>query len=435
MCCVCDKALGLNFSAITCESCKAFFRRNALLKKKLTCPFNQHCEITILTRRFCQKCRLQKCFKVGMNKGHIMSDEDKKLKKHKIEQNRVKRKDTKIKHRKLDSSTVEHEDDATSTSTATINCDENDDSRTEPFEFHQSTSVPSVESEEPPDTTNQPPVVLTTSMIVDMIVRSPETAANAFDEYMKSSGDALKLMENIMNSQRDAMKLISHLILYPGDALKIISKVMNSPFDALTVFTKFMSSPTDSIQIISKVANSPGDVLKFMQQLMSSPGDAIDIMNKFMEQPAEALKIINKMVNSEDKLVSECGTGEDDKLSLLDSIIDSVKQNTTRHSNNEFSTNTSDDIDNFNIIENEVDNGNETSVESSFGKCIESILSEAIKLEYELNDPTIENSCNDKKLTEIESSKLMELKSASLALSNPVDVDLSNSFDSEQIKV
>jgi hypothetical protein len=33
-CLVCgDKALGYNFNAITCESCKAFFRRNALKTK------------------------------------------------------------------------------------------------------------------------------------------------------------------------------------------------------------------------------------------------------------------------------------------------------------------------------------------------------------------------------------------------------------------
>ena len=34
ICRVCgDKALGYNFNAITCESCKAFFRRNALKDK------------------------------------------------------------------------------------------------------------------------------------------------------------------------------------------------------------------------------------------------------------------------------------------------------------------------------------------------------------------------------------------------------------------
>ena len=34
VCSVCgDKALGYNFNALTCESCKAFFRRNAVKNK------------------------------------------------------------------------------------------------------------------------------------------------------------------------------------------------------------------------------------------------------------------------------------------------------------------------------------------------------------------------------------------------------------------
>ena len=40
ICAVCgDKALGYNFGAMTCESCKAFFRRNALSNKVK----NHHC--------------------------------------------------------------------------------------------------------------------------------------------------------------------------------------------------------------------------------------------------------------------------------------------------------------------------------------------------------------------------------------------------------
>lgn len=91
-CGVCgDKALGYNFNAVTCESCKAFFRRNALLQKEFKCPFDNRCEITQVTRRFCQKCRLDKCFNIGMCKDLIMSEQDKVLKRQKIEENRAKK--------------------------------------------------------------------------------------------------------------------------------------------------------------------------------------------------------------------------------------------------------------------------------------------------------------------------------------------------------
>ncbi|GLV32763.1 Hormone receptor-like in 96 [Carabus blaptoides fortunei] len=90
ICGVCgDKALGYNFCAVTCESCKAFFRRNALTNKSFRCPFNDQCEITAVTRRFCQKCRLEKCFIIGMRKDYIMSEQDKVEKRKKIEQNRA----------------------------------------------------------------------------------------------------------------------------------------------------------------------------------------------------------------------------------------------------------------------------------------------------------------------------------------------------------
>lgn len=92
ICGVCgDKALGYNFNAVTCESCKAFFRRNALTNKEFKCPFNEQCDITTVTRRFCQRCRLEKCFSIGMRKDYIMSEEDKVLKRQKIEENRVKK--------------------------------------------------------------------------------------------------------------------------------------------------------------------------------------------------------------------------------------------------------------------------------------------------------------------------------------------------------
>lgn len=41
LCGVCgDRALGYNFNAVTCESCKAFFRRNAFKDKVSVCCLN-----------------------------------------------------------------------------------------------------------------------------------------------------------------------------------------------------------------------------------------------------------------------------------------------------------------------------------------------------------------------------------------------------------
>ncbi|CAG9759739.1 unnamed protein product [Ceutorhynchus assimilis] len=92
VCGVCgDKALGYNFNAVTCESCKAFFRRNALTQKEFRCPFADDCKITPVTRRFCQKCRLDKCITIGMCKDLIMSEEDKAQKRQKVEENRAKK--------------------------------------------------------------------------------------------------------------------------------------------------------------------------------------------------------------------------------------------------------------------------------------------------------------------------------------------------------
>ncbi|KAG1673599.1 Nuclear hormone receptor HR96 [Nymphon striatum] len=93
VCRVCgDKALGYNFSVITCESCKAFFRRNAVKDKQHKCPFQNECKIDTVTRRFCQKCRLDKCLDVGMKKEWIMSEEEKQLKNAKINENKSRRK-------------------------------------------------------------------------------------------------------------------------------------------------------------------------------------------------------------------------------------------------------------------------------------------------------------------------------------------------------
>ncbi|CAF0721639.1 unnamed protein product [Adineta ricciae] len=75
LCVVCGApAIGRNFDAYTCLSCKAFFRRNAYNDQvRFTCRSSSSCEITTLTRRHCSACRLNKCFRQGMKKELIRS--------------------------------------------------------------------------------------------------------------------------------------------------------------------------------------------------------------------------------------------------------------------------------------------------------------------------------------------------------------------------
>ncbi|XP_056011318.1 nuclear receptor subfamily 1 group I member 3-like isoform X3 [Ostrea edulis] len=89
-CLVCgDKALGYNFNAVSCESCKAFFRRNA--HKVIRGRCEGRCDITVESRSFCKKCRLAKCFTVGMRKDMILNDEQKQVRKQKIIINKLRK--------------------------------------------------------------------------------------------------------------------------------------------------------------------------------------------------------------------------------------------------------------------------------------------------------------------------------------------------------
>ncbi|CAG2162123.1 unnamed protein product [Oppiella nova] len=85
-----DKAIGRNFFAITCESCKAFFRRYALKNKPFECPSNGKCMLTPKTRQLCKKCRLEKCFTMGMKKELIRSCEENQLRYLQVIENKRK---------------------------------------------------------------------------------------------------------------------------------------------------------------------------------------------------------------------------------------------------------------------------------------------------------------------------------------------------------
>ena len=52
----------------------------AVSLQSLSCAFANQCAVDLVTRRFCQKCRLQKCFSVGMRREWILTDDEKALK-------------------------------------------------------------------------------------------------------------------------------------------------------------------------------------------------------------------------------------------------------------------------------------------------------------------------------------------------------------------
>ncbi|BHF75861.1 hypothetical protein SprV_0501895800 [Sparganum proliferum] len=75
VCVVCgEPASGYNFDRLTCESCKAFFRRNALKPrdKIKACGRSGDCNIEGSQRKHCPSCRLEKCLAVGMKKELIL---------------------------------------------------------------------------------------------------------------------------------------------------------------------------------------------------------------------------------------------------------------------------------------------------------------------------------------------------------------------------
>lgn len=59
--------------------------------QEFRCPFTNSCEINAVSRRFCQRCRLAKCFTVGMKKEWILTEQARIEKRVKVETKRCKR--------------------------------------------------------------------------------------------------------------------------------------------------------------------------------------------------------------------------------------------------------------------------------------------------------------------------------------------------------
>ncbi|XP_034454599.1 androgen receptor-like isoform X2 [Hippoglossus hippoglossus] len=67
VCQVCsDDASGCHYGAVTCGSCKVFFKRAAAGKQNHLCASRNDCTIDKLRRKNCASCRLKRCFMSGM---------------------------------------------------------------------------------------------------------------------------------------------------------------------------------------------------------------------------------------------------------------------------------------------------------------------------------------------------------------------------------
>ncbi|XP_068210043.1 uncharacterized protein [Palaemon carinicauda] len=80
-CGVCgDVAKSMHFGGLSCDSCKAFFRRSVQNNayKGFTCPYDKKCVIAVSSRKACQFCRFNKCLSIGMEKGWVMTEDERR---------------------------------------------------------------------------------------------------------------------------------------------------------------------------------------------------------------------------------------------------------------------------------------------------------------------------------------------------------------------
>jgi len=68
----------IHYGAVTCFSCRAFFRRSIQNQTCDTykCRKQGNCEITLKSRKSCQRCRFDKCLEVGMKSSWVLSEEE-----------------------------------------------------------------------------------------------------------------------------------------------------------------------------------------------------------------------------------------------------------------------------------------------------------------------------------------------------------------------
>lgn len=79
ICGVCgDRAKSYHFGGISCDSCKAFFRRSVQNEAQFQCPNRGNCRITLASRKSCQACRFAKCLAIGMEASWVMTEQERR---------------------------------------------------------------------------------------------------------------------------------------------------------------------------------------------------------------------------------------------------------------------------------------------------------------------------------------------------------------------
>ena len=76
-----DVAKSYHFGGLSCDSCKAFFRRSVQNDNYLQFLCSQHhsqCVINMSNRKSCQYCRMNRCFAIGMEKSWVMTEDERK---------------------------------------------------------------------------------------------------------------------------------------------------------------------------------------------------------------------------------------------------------------------------------------------------------------------------------------------------------------------
>lgn len=260
-------------------------------------------------------------------------------------------------------------------------------------------------------------------------------------------------MSKIIQEPSQALILISHLIKQPSDGMLIISKMISSPLDALSVFTQFMASPTDALQIIFKIMSSPKDVLQFMTELTRAPQDALEIMSRFLSAPAETLTGINKIM-AKGLVSTEMGSADSktdshnemiksmlelssaDSSSSVTSPTSAFQRITNSPSSVPFTNKNDFDSNNNGYQCNMTKLLNEISTDiNRHGNSFDSIINEAIRLEYETPLMVSHLRSPNRELTDVEIHRIQELIDSNKALLMPVEEDLSSLvFGACQIK-